>query len=264
MRKQATNILKGIFIFINVCIITAYLLVCIVPYINTGKYWYIAIAGLLFPLLFFALVFFIIVWAFAKSRWCWVSMIVLLLGIQQILATFAFHLPQKFNRDKKENTLRVLQWNVRGWDESNKDEKGGTSYRPLMLDTIRSQNADVLCFEEFFEPAKGSGYEQNIKAFIKMSYPYYYFVPSDVVENDYKSGVAIFSKYPIIDSANFSYGKKTFAEHLLYTDIKVQEKTFRVIATHLQSVRFKAEDYQSLSKIKHTDKEGLKDSRTIV
>lgn len=264
MRKRAANIFKGIFIFINICIIAAYLLVCIVPYIDTGKYWYIALLGLLFPIILLALFIFIIVWAFAKSKWCWVSIFVLLLGTQQIIATFGFHFPKKFNVVKNENTLRVLQWNVRGWDESNRDEKGGTSYRPLMLTTIRSQNADVLCFEEFFEPAKGSDYEQNIPAFIKMGYPYYYFVASDIFENDYKSGVAVFSKYPILDSANFSYGEKTSAEHLIYVDINVHHKTFRIIATHLQSVRFKAEEYQSLSKIKHRNKEGLKDSRTIV
>lgn len=264
MRKQAANILKGIFIFINICIITLYLLVCIIPYIDTGKYWYIAITGLLFPLLFFGLIFFIIMWALARSRWCWVSVIVLLLGMQQIIVTFGFHFPKDFDAVKKENTLRVLQWNVTSWDESNKEEKGGISYRPLMLDLIQKQNADVLCFEEFFEPAKASGYDANIAAFVKMGYPYYYFVPSASYENEYENRVAIFSKLPIIDSANFTYGENTSAEHLIYTDIKVQQNTFRIIATHLQSVRFKAEDYQSLSKIKHRNKEGLRDSRTIV
>ncbi len=264
MRKQAANILKGIFIFINVCIISIYLLVCIIPYIDTGKYWYIAITGLSFPLLFFGLIFFIIVWALARSRWCWVSVIVLLLGVQQIIAAFSFHFPKEFNAEKKENTLRVLQWNVKSWDEGNKKENGGTSYRPLMLDLIQKQHPDILCFEEFFEPAKASGYAANISAFVKMGYPYYYFVSSESFENEYTNGVAIFSKYPIIDSANFRYGENASAQPLLYTDIKVQKNTFRIIATHLQSVRFKAEEYESLSKIKHSDREGLKDSRTIV
>ncbi len=264
MRKQAANILKGIFVFINICIIACYLLVCIIPYIDTSKYWYIAILGLLFPLLFFALLLFIIVWAFAKSRWRWVSIVVLLFGTQQIMATFGFHLPQKFHAIKKENTLRVLQWNITSWDENNKEARGGKSYRQPMLELIKNQDADVLCLEEFFEPAKATGYEPNIKALITLGYPYHYFVPSLTIENEYADGVAIFSKYPIIDSANFSYGENTSAEHLIYTDIKVQQNTFRVVATHLQSVRFRAEEYQSLSKIRHTDREGLKDSRTIV
>ena len=58
--------------------------------------------------------------------------------------------------------------------------------------------------------------------------------------------------------------KNSFAEHLITPDIKVKEKNFRVLTTHLQSVRFDEDDYQSLSKLKHIDKEGLKDSRTIV
>ncbi|MEO6637484.1 MAG: endonuclease/exonuclease/phosphatase family protein [Ginsengibacter sp.] len=264
MASFATKFIKSTFVFINICIIACYLLVCIVPYIDTSKYWYVALLGLLFPLLFFALLFFIIIWAFAKSRWCWVSIIVLLLGIQQITATFGFHLPHDFNAVKKENTLRVLQWNVTSWDENNKKERGGKSHRQAMFDLVKNQNADILCFEEFFEPAKASGYDQNIGPLVKLGYPYYYFVPSVSVQNEYEDGVAIFSKYPIIDSAYFSYGENTSAENLLYADVKVQEKTIRVIATHLQSVRFKAEEYQSLSKIKHTNREGLKDSRTIV
>ena len=150
MRKQATNIIKSIFIFLNVCIIVLYLSVCLIPYIDTAKYWYIAIIGLVFPLIFFALIFFIIMWVLVRSRWCWISIIVLLLGLQQIIATFGFHFPKEFTAVKKENTLRVLQWNVRGWDEAGKETKGGTTYRPLMLDLIQKQHADVLCFEEFF------------------------------------------------------------------------------------------------------------------
>ncbi len=264
MSKTGSKFLKAIFIIFNLIIIIPYLLVCIVPYINTGIYWYIAFIGLVFPLLFFALVFFIVVWAFAGSRWFWISLVVLLLGIQQIIAVFGFHLPKKFDTVRKENTLRVLQWNVRSWDEGDQGEKDNKSSRLLMLDLVKRQDADVLCFEEFFEPAKASGYAANIPALVKMGYPYYYFVPTESYENEYANGVAIFSKYPIIDSANYSYGENTSAEHLLYTDIKVQQKTFRILATHLQSVRFKAEEYQSLSKIKHRDKEGLKDSRTIV
>ena len=48
--------------------------------------------------------------------------------------------------------------------------------------------------------------------------------PSEIYANDYQSGIAIFSKYPMIDSANFSFNENNRGEHLLYTDIKVKIK----------------------------------------
>ncbi|MEP6583861.1 MAG: endonuclease/exonuclease/phosphatase family protein [Ginsengibacter sp.] len=264
MARTGSKFLKGVFVFFNLCVIAVYLLVCILPFIDTGVYWYLALPGLIFPLVVLALLFFILIWALAKSKWFWVSLIVLLLGTQQIFAVFGFNIQKSFKTDKKENTLRVLQWNVSGWDQYNNKGHAGLNYQSLMHDLVQMQNADVLCFQEFFEPRNPKRYLKNIPPITKMGYPYHYFVSSIDFDIDYETGVAIFSKYPIIDSGKFEYAKNSSAEHLIYADIKVQDKIFRIFTTHLQSVRFEAEEYQSLSKLKHTNKEGLKDSRTIV
>ena len=206
---MAQNSLRTFLVCSNLCLIASYLLVCILPYIDTGKYWYIALPGLIFPLIVFGLILFILIWAFAKSKWCWVSITVLLLGFQQIITAFGFNFPEKFSYDKKPNTLRVLQWNVTSWDENNKKDKHGNSYRTLMMDLIKEQDADVLCFEEFFESTDTRYFEPNISTIAKMGYPYHYFIPSENYESDYQTGIAIFSKHPMIDSANFSLKKIT-------------------------------------------------------
>ncbi|MEO5650186.1 MAG: endonuclease/exonuclease/phosphatase family protein [Ginsengibacter sp.] len=255
---------KRLLVLLNVATIIAYVVTVFIPFINTGEYWFLAFPGLIFPLIFFALVGFIILWAILRSRWWWISLIVLLLGFQQIITVFAFNLPSTFSYEKKPNTLRVLQWNVSSWDESNKKDQNGSSFRPLMLDLVKQQDADVLCFEEFFE-SKDTGYfEQNISAIVEMGYPHYYFVPIETYKNDYEMGIAIFSKYPMIDSANFNFKRSKKTEHLLYTDIKVNDHIFRIFATHLQSVHFDESDYQSLSRIKRARETNLSDSRTIV
>ena len=264
MAGTGTRLFKSIFVFFNLCVIGCYLIVCVLPYINTGRYWFLALPGLIFPLIVFALLFFIVIWAFAKSKWFWVSLVVLLLGSQQIFAVFGFHASNDFEMEKAPNTLRILQWNVAAWDEYNNRAKGEISYRPLMLDLVQIQNADVLCFQEFFEPRDSIYYAKNIPEIIKLGYPYHYFVSSIEFDKEYETGVAIFSKYPIIDSAKFEYSKNSSAEHLIYADIKVDNKIFRILTTHLQSVRFEAEEYQSLSALKRSDKDGLRDSRTII
>ena len=99
---------RKILVLLNIFIIIAYLLVCFVPFVNTGVNWVVALPGLAFPLLFFGLLFFIILWILLKSKWLWVSVIAMLLGTQQILAVFSFHFKNEFSSAKASNKLRMF------------------------------------------------------------------------------------------------------------------------------------------------------------
>lgn len=232
---------QKILIGFNICFIIAYLLACLVPFVDTGANWLIAVSGIIFPILFFVLLAFTIVWIFLKSKMVWVCIITILLGLQQISAVFSFHFPQKFSSAKQSNTLRVLQWNVMGWNQGGERsmiENGGHALRPLMMDAVQSQDADVLCFEEFFESDDTSVLGSNIMAISKMGFPFYFFVRAENEHSDNKSGVAIFSRYPIVDTARFSLNRNKKGEHLIYADIKVKDKTFRIFVTHLIPIKF--------------------------
>jgi len=259
-----SKFLKNILLLINFLIIAAYLAACIAPFIDTEEYWLLAYPGLVFPLIFFALLIFIIIWVLLKSKWACLSLIVLLAGFQKIMVAFAFNIPKDFLHQKGANTLRVLQWNVASWDESGKEYSGEKSYRWEMIDVVKKQDADILCFEEFFEPRDTSFYKSNILAMRKMGYASHFFVKSANENGDSHSGIAIFSKYPFIDSAYYSFSEDNSNENLLYADIKVNDKIFRIFATHLQSVHFEKSEYQSINSIKHAHKSGLRDSRTII
>ncbi len=267
MIERTRSLFHSLLVFVNICVIAAYLSVCLVPFINTGKYWFFGFPGLVFPLIFFALLCFIILWAFDRSGWFWISLVAMLLGIQQIASVFAFHFPQKMAEVKPPNTLRVLQWNVSSWDEINrksKGEKGGATYRDAMLDLVKRQDADILCFEEFFESEDTAYFSPNISAITAMGYPYHFFVPSESYERDYQSGIIIFSKYQMTDSAKFSFDRESTGEHLLYADVKVEDNIFRIFATHLQSVHFERSDYESLSRLKKVKNPGLRHSKNII
>ena len=234
---------QKILIALNFCFIIPYLLVCLVPFVDTGVNWVVAVPGIIFPILFFVLLAFTIVWIIIQSKMVWVCLITILLGLQQILAVFSFHLPQKFSSLKQANTLRVMQWNVMGWDqdeERDNIERGGHALRPLMMDAVQSQDADVLCFEEFFETKDSSVFGSNITTISKMGFPFHYFVPAADEHADNPTGVAIFSKYPMMDTARFRLNLNKKGEHLIYADIKVKDKIFRIFATHLVPIKFAA------------------------
>lgn len=264
MIEKTRSLFRGILILINIGLILLYLSVCLVPFINTGKYWMIALPGLAFPLLFGALVCFLILWAILRSHWFWICLVVILLGFQQINSVFSFHLPSDFSIKKQPNTLRILHWNVESWDDSSeKPIERDHSYRPQMMALLREQNADILCFEEYADLKHLADSISNVSLISKMGFPYHLYAATDTNGN-VQQGVIIFSKYPIIHSDTFNYGPNSHAEHLIFADIKKGNKVFRVFTTHLQSVRFEYNDYESLSRLKHAKDPGYHDSRTIV
>ncbi len=253
---------KNILLAINLIIIILYLITCCYPFINTSEYWLLAFPGLIFPVLFFALSSFIFFWLILKSRWWLISLVILLIGFQQIKTAFAFNSPKAFNHQKAANTLRVLQWNVESWG-------GYDNYRNSMTFThmtnvLSKQDADVMCFEEYFDYIYPDNYEPVTKSLAALGYPYHFFVASESSVNKYESGIAIFSKFPITDTGSYKLDPGRYSEHLIYGDIKVGDSTFRIYATHLQSVHFHPKEYRSLSDLKHGHGAGLDDSRTIV
>lgn len=263
MLEKTRSFFRSVLVLANMGVILLYLSICLVPFINTGKFWFIALPGLAFPLIFFALFCFMILWIILKSKWFWVCLIVMLIGLQQIIAVFSFNVPQQFSATKQPNTLRILHWNVEGWDES-KDKSNDGSYKPQMFELLKKENADILCFEEYADRKNLDDPKSNVSTITKMGYPYYLFAATEKETVHSQQGVIIFSKYPIVHSDTFNYGENTNAEHLIFADIQCGEKTFRIFTTHLQSVRFESSDYESLSRLKHAKDPGYHDSRTIV
>lgn len=262
MSQIKLPIIKRLLILINIGVIICYLLTCLLPFVNTEILWFIAILGLGFPLLFFALVGFIILWIIFRSRWWLISLIVLLIGYKQVFSVFAFNSPTKFAMNKAPETLRVLHWNVSSWDHRGYDNKD--SYRDKMLALVQEQQADVLCFQEFFENKSKKPESSNTLAFQKMGYKNYYFIPYDDNAPRYLLGIAIFSKYPMTNSVNYTFSDDVVGEHLVQTDINVNGKIFRIMTTHLQSVRFDGSDYDNFNQIKKGKNPKLRGSRTLV
>lgn len=127
---------------------------------------------------------------------------------------------------------------------------------------LKAQNADVLCIVEFFHSTNPIYYDNLHYVLKELGYPYYYFSWDDD-GGDQWVGQAIFSKHPIIDSSLVRFPKPTMNESLIYADIVFRNDTIRVYTTHLQSVRFGREDYESIEKIKNRDDSLIENSRNI-
>ena len=262
--RRVSRLLKTVLALVTTFVSLLYLPVALIPFVDTGKNWIVALLGLIFPITLFAMLGLFVIWAIWKSKWAWLCLVVILCGVQQVLVLIGFNIPRDFIQKKGPGTLRVMQWNVTSWDEGYHGENPRRKYREAMLNLIRAQNADILCFQEFFEPYENLPYNPNIPPIVGMGYRYFYFVPTYSYKRDFANGIAIFSKYPITDSTSLPLSGEKVTEHILSCDIKINGIAIRVITTHLQSVRFDEKDYASIREIKSRKEAGLKDSKSII
>lgn len=217
--------------------------------------------GLGFAVLFLLLVLFIFFWAIVAPRYILLSLGTLALGYKSIAVFFAANAPTTFHYERQPGTVRVISWNVARFLELKRNNNQGSQKRQQMLDLIRQQNADVLCFQEFFHSTDSALYN-NIGPIKDMGYPYFYYSWDGDGDRQW-FGQAIFSRFPIVDSGLVRYPRPGLRETLIHADVLFGRDTLRFYTTHLQSVQFKREDYKNFEEIKNRDDSLLQNSRNI-
>lgn len=246
---------KKFFLIVYIGIVFVYLLTCLIPFLNPARFWFIALLGLGFPFLFLLVLICMIITAIKKSKWFFLSLAALLISWQQVFAIFALHAPKNFAIEKSPETLRVLSWNVSSWTETNysPDNIDRTGLRNLMMDAIQMENADVLCFQEYFESSAPELFPANIPVLKKMGFTYFYFTPCFKMRGDaLKTGLCIFSKYPIADSVFFKPADHSNSEGLSIVDINFNGRIVRVCNTHLESPRLTKQEYGAFNEVEES------------
>lgn len=253
---------KRFFIYTNTGVVFFFLLACLSPYLNPQKWWFISFLGLAFPFLLLIVIAYLVAWLFLKPRYALISAGALVLGIKSISVFLAFHKPSSFRLEKEPGTLRVLSWNVARFIEMKRNNNPGSQLRLKMMEQIEKQDADILCFQEFFHSLDSAWYANIDRIRDKYNYPYWFY-SHDVDGDKHFTGSIIFSRYPIIDSGMIRYPRPTLPDALIHADIKVNDDTIRVYNTHLQSLQFDRSDYERISKIKDAEDGLVTNSRTI-
>lgn len=261
MARRFSSFAKRFLLFLNILATTCFLLACLSPYLNPEKWWMISILGLGFAFLLTIQIVFVFFWLVFKTRFALISFLALLIGWKSISVFFATHTTPDFNSTKPKDVLRVVHWNVARFIEWKRNNNRGSRIRLKMMDQLKAQNADVLCLVEFFHSTDPIYYDNLNHVMNKLGYPYYYFSWDEDGGSQWV-GQAIFSKYPIVDSGLVRYAAPSMPEALIHADIIFNGDTIRFYTTHLQSVRFRKQDYESLEKIKRQDSL-LKNSKNI-
>lgn len=257
--KKVRQILKRFFLILNSLLSFVFLIACLVPYLNPAHWWFMGLIGLAFPYMALLLVFFIIFWGVIKPVYIFIPTLTLLMGYQQINVLFATNKSNVFTEKKDSTHIRIVDWNIRSLEGlSGKADKKRID-RATIPETIIAQNPDIICLQEF----NNSATQNNIAPFLS-KYRFYYFSKDfKRGRQGYQSGSIIFSKYPIADTGRVPFPGLQGGS-LIYADIQTPRKIIRVFTTHLQSFRFKPNDYENMEEIKNTGQKTLPASRSII
>jgi endonuclease/exonuclease/phosphatase family metal-dependent hydrolase len=255
MAGRARRIVRRIFLAGNIIIAALFLLSCLAPYLHPGTWWFIAFLGLGFAATLCTLLLFLVFTLVIKPRYAWLFAISLLLGFKSITVFFAFTSAGSgrtgYVPAKGAHALRIVHWNVARFKEQRRNNNEGSQARIKMLEQLRLQNADVLCFQEFIQNS-GAEYYDNLNFIRKeLGYPYFYFPRGAGFKNWY--GQAIFSRYPLMDTGYLSFPSPGTPEKLVWGDIALGQRIIRIYTGHLQSYKLRPEDYERIEKIKNPD-----------
>jgi len=200
-------LLNGIF---AVLILLSYL----IPYIKPSFFPVISALSLFVPVLLIINILFFIYWLFGLKKQLMVSLFCLLLGFGYATSFYKF----KSKNIVSPTQTSIMSYNVRLFNIYNWIKDSETKNK--LINFIIKKNPDILCLQEY-HPQKQ----------LEKSYPYRY---EDFTDAKNKSGLVIFSKYPIVGQGSLDF--KNTSNNSIYVDIVKKHDTLRVYNIHLESL----------------------------
>jgi len=246
LKRPGIHIFSKFILTMNIFAVCALLLSYLASYIDPEKLWVFSFFGLAYPAILVINILFIIYWLIRMPKLALLSGLTILAGLGVIQNYIGFRESTAIMVPKSSDSfIRVMTYNVHNFKQFG--DKNDKFTKELILDIIRNEQPDVICFQEFFSRKRG---EYNFRKLILqiLETEHYYFKPS--TDNGYEAmGMAIFSKFPIVDKGNIQFAKKMNWNEAVYADIRKGDQTFRVYNVHFQSISFQPEDYRYLKKV---------------
>lgn len=244
---------KFIFLF-NVIAIILLLLTYASVYVNPGQYWYFSLLGLAYPFIIVINIGFVFLWIVQINHKFIYSLLAIILGFSFLNKTI------KLNNsvENSDSTINVISYNAGlfGYYQSQWNVQE-------TINTINKINPDIICIQEFLNLKKDtSSTIDTISKALKMRYFHFEKLKDGRKRGEY--GMAILSKYPIIKSELVQFDGLT-GNMSMFSDILINSKLHRVYNVHLQSFKFRKNDYKFVENLNTQElKDKIEPSKNIL
>jgi endonuclease/exonuclease/phosphatase family metal-dependent hydrolase len=257
------SVTKKIFISTNIIIVLLFLLGSYGGWLNPNYFWPIGFLTLATFYLLLLLILFFLFWLFVKPRWCWLSIITILIAYKPITHIIPFRFSSDFKKQK--TALRVMNWNVEHFHIL--DHKLHPEKKTQMIDLVNEYEPDIACFEEMVgSDSFGDAINYVPDMMKQMKFTTYHYAYNNKLNFDGKHhfGIITFSKFPIIHKQTLSYYPNDYNSLFSYVDIVKETDTLRVFTVHLQSLKFTATNLKYIESPEIITKESLKKSKGLI
>ncbi|GGZ37760.1 endonuclease [Echinicola pacifica] len=181
----------------------------------------------------------------SKRKLLVLPLVAILFGWKFIGITFQWNAS-----DKASEGMEVLSYNAHMFSYE-KYKAGDDKIKVNIYDWIREQDADIIGIQEFYQD--NTTPSRNAIKLLGGDNKYSYATQS-VEERKGKRffGLAIFTKYPILNEGKLFDNNKT--NGAMFVDLKVKDDTIRVYNVHLESMSIPAEQLANIDGIKENYK----------
>jgi len=230
-------LVKGTMLLANLAVAALLIVTVLASNISPEKISILALTTLIFPLTIVLNLFFVAFWLFARKWQFLISFLLLIFFSEQISTSMPIHFREK-KLEPSTNSIKIMSYNTMLFAHI---EKHTSSNPNKIIKHILDSDADIVCLQEYaVSPKKKSDYLTQADIYrIFKKYPYKH-IELRPSENWKRSGIATFSKYPIINTKKFS--SKADYGVSIYTDIVVGTDTVRLFNNHLESNRLTERD----------------------
>ncbi len=188
----------------------------VTPYLPSGFLPILSLNSLIFPFLALINILFLIYWLIKLKKQLFISLLVLLLNYGNLKALYQW----EGKHPIEPKGFSLMSYNVRLFNAYHWIKKKGINVD--ISNYLKDQFPDILVLQEF----------KTDKQTDFLQYPYKHIV---LKGKKRKAGLAIFSKYKIINQGNLDF-KDTY-NNAIWADIVIKNDTLRVYNVHLQSYK---------------------------
>jgi endonuclease/exonuclease/phosphatase family metal-dependent hydrolase len=230
MAKNKFSIFTLTLLILNIIAVIALFMAYLANYLNPKLYFIVALSGLFYPYILLVNVLFIVFLFFRMRKYCFLSLIAILLGFNSLQRLYQFR--GKDIPSKNADLVKILSYNVQIFGLYNNENK-----QDEIIHFLKEEMPDITCLQEYCQD--NTQITRRIKETVNAEN---YYLHTPLSRGKYQFGMVIFSKFPIVNKGTISF-ENSKTNHAIFVDLKINDDTIRVYNLHLQSFYFGAEDY---------------------